>query len=122
MTHTNYKQMIESELAVFWDEIAENLPKSIERSALGDEKIFLAFKVAYPKIKSSLAIKSIDEEIKWLESKKKKCDCICGAMAIYDEQRRSGACWGQCVGSYNLSIDHLISHLLEDKQKIQNEK
>ena len=43
-----------AELAVFWDEIAQHLPKSIERSALGDEKIFRAFATAYPKMKKHL--------------------------------------------------------------------
>lgn len=45
------EQRLNSELAVFWNEISNNLPKSLERSALGDEKIFLAFKSAYPKIR-----------------------------------------------------------------------
>lgn len=45
------EQKKESELAVFWEEIASNLPKSREMSALGHEKVFLAFKSAYPKIK-----------------------------------------------------------------------
>ncbi len=48
------KAQIESEIAVFWDEIAQNLPKSIEMSALGHEKIFRAFKIAYPKIRAHL--------------------------------------------------------------------
>ena len=43
-----------AELAVFWDEIVQHLPKSIERSALGDEKIFCAFATAYPKMKKHL--------------------------------------------------------------------
>ena len=47
-------EMEKAELAVFWDEMAQHLPKSIERSALGDEKIFRAFATAYPKIKKHL--------------------------------------------------------------------
>ena len=43
-----------AELAVFWDEIAQHLPKCMERNALGDEKIFHAFATAYPKIKKHL--------------------------------------------------------------------
>ena len=54
MKPTEEKQAIQSEIAVFWDEIANNLPKSIERSALGDEKIFNAFATAYPKIRHHL--------------------------------------------------------------------
>lgn len=46
----------DAEVSIFWDEIANNLPKSIERSALGDEKIFKAFRIVYPKIKSHLQI------------------------------------------------------------------
>ena len=44
----------ESEIAVFWDEMASFLPKSIERSALGDEKICNAFRAMYPKMKAHL--------------------------------------------------------------------
>ena len=43
-----------AELAVFWDEIAQHLPKCMERNALGDEKIFQAFATAYPKMKKHL--------------------------------------------------------------------
>lgn len=63
----NKEEMLEeSELAVFWDEISTNLPKSIEREALGDKKIFSAFRIAYPKIKSHIvkeARKERDKEI-----------------------------------------------------------
>jgi hypothetical protein len=44
----------ESEIAVFWDQMASFLPKSIERSALGDEKICNAFRAMYPKMKAYL--------------------------------------------------------------------
>lgn len=47
-------EMGKAELAVFWDEIAQHLPKSIERSALGDEKIFDAFATAYPNMRQHL--------------------------------------------------------------------
>ena len=43
-----------AELAIFWQEIADNLPKSLERSALGDEKMFLAFASVYPKMAEHL--------------------------------------------------------------------
>lgn len=49
-----YVEKEESELAIFWEEMSKNLPKSVERSALGDEKIFVAFKCVYPKIKEYL--------------------------------------------------------------------
>lgn len=41
----------QAELVVFWETITSGLPKSIERYALGDEKIFIAFKRAYPEIR-----------------------------------------------------------------------
>ena len=47
-------ESVVGELAIFWNEIALNLPKSIERSALGDEKIFRAFQIAYPKMREYL--------------------------------------------------------------------
>ncbi len=46
-----YKDREETEIAIFWDEMSQYLPKSLEREALGDAKIFRAFKAAYPKIK-----------------------------------------------------------------------
>lgn len=50
------KEKLQSEIAIFWNDIAENLPKSLERSALGDEKIFRAFCVTYPKIRKYLLL------------------------------------------------------------------
>jgi len=50
MPHTEEKEWenkLKSEASIFWSKIAENLPKSLERSALGDEKIFRAFYPAY---------------------------------------------------------------------------
>ena len=51
---TKERETTKSELAVFWNEMAKHLPKSIERSALGDEKIFKAFQIVYPKIKQHI--------------------------------------------------------------------
>ena len=50
LQYNKEEQTIQSELAMFWDEIANYLPKSKERAALGDEKIFNAFAATYPKI------------------------------------------------------------------------
>jgi len=41
------EQTIKSEASIFFSKISEYLPKSIERSALGDEKIYQAFHRAY---------------------------------------------------------------------------
>ena len=49
------KEKLESELAIFWDKIASYLPKSIERSSLGDDKIFTAFKQAYIEFRPLIA-------------------------------------------------------------------
>lgn len=51
---TSMEQKIESELAVFWDEISKFLPKSKERKALGDDKIFKALRIAYPGMRQHL--------------------------------------------------------------------
>lgn len=48
------KQREDSELAIFWQEIEKNLPKSQEMSALGTKPVFLSFKIAYPNIKKHL--------------------------------------------------------------------
>ena len=58
------KEKEKSELAVFWDELSSHLPRNIERAALGDEKIFLAFRAVYPKIKSHILTEA---RKKWLE-------------------------------------------------------
>lgn len=54
MTSLEQKQKIQAELSIFWNEIANALPKSIERSAFGDERIFNAFATAYPAIREYL--------------------------------------------------------------------
>ena len=45
---------IESEFVSFWNEISDNLPKSFERSALGDEKIAMAVRIAYNKFRPAI--------------------------------------------------------------------
>lgn len=49
------KNKIDSEISIFWDKMSEYLPKSFERSALGDEKIFIAFKQAYIEFRPFIA-------------------------------------------------------------------
>lgn len=61
----------ENELAVFWDKMTSYLPKSIERSALGDEKIFIAFKETYPDIKKHIKISLIKMIVEMVESEKR---------------------------------------------------
>lgn len=43
------KQIFFYGLNIFWQEISDNLPKSLERLALGDETIFYAVQRAYMK-------------------------------------------------------------------------
>lgn len=62
------KEKLESELAIFWDKISSYLPKSIERSALGDDKIFTAFKQAYIEFRPLIA----DEVLKVMVEKIEK--------------------------------------------------
>jgi len=45
---------IKAEMSVFWDTIASYLPKSVERAALGDEKIFNAVYRAYTEFRPHL--------------------------------------------------------------------
>jgi hypothetical protein len=52
---------IQTEIAVFWDRMAGFLPKTPEREALGDEKIFLAFAATYPEIKKYIITKTYEQ-------------------------------------------------------------
>lgn len=60
---------VETELAVFWELISSNLPQSIERSILGDSKIFYAFKGAYPEIKNYIRQQTLEEVIVKIKEK-----------------------------------------------------
>ncbi len=51
------KEEIDNEVAIFWNKMSEYLPKSLERSALGDEKIFTALKLAYIEFRPALLAK-----------------------------------------------------------------
>jgi len=62
------KERTDSELAIFWNEIATYLPKSYERNALGDEKIFIAFKQAYPQLKKHIQISLIKMIVEIVEN------------------------------------------------------
>lgn len=80
---THQKNPVESlrerEIAVFWDEMASFLPKSLEREALGDEKIFRAFRAVYPKIKEHFfyeIYKELEEEYIQQKLKKRAIRCI----------------------------------------------
>ena len=66
------KARIESELSVFFDCISKNLPKSIERVALGDEKIFRAFRAAYQEIRSYLLKSHNDALVAEIEKMRKE--------------------------------------------------
>lgn len=59
----NKNSKIEVEASVFWSKIAEYLPKSFERSALGDEKIYNAFYPAYLQFREVL-LHTLQEEYK----------------------------------------------------------
>jgi hypothetical protein len=57
-------------------------------------------------------VKEVVEVIEGMKKTKENGDCICGAMAIYNEETRQGMCWGQCKGAYNLALDDIKSKLL----------
>lgn len=50
-----------AELSIFWQEMSTYLPKTLEREALGDSKIFQAFALTYPSIKKYLLSTLLDE-------------------------------------------------------------
>ena len=96
----------ESELAVFWDKMASYLPKSIERSALGDEKIFIAFKATYPEIKKHIQISLIKMIVEMVESEKEE------EHKAYDcENFESCAMFTRHTRSYNQALDTISSKL-----------
>jgi len=57
------QESVECELSIFWSLIAENLPQSIERSALGDGKIYKAFKPSYIKFRNVMLVKFLEAEL-----------------------------------------------------------
>lgn len=61
METNNTTSREESEIAIFWSTMSDFLPKSLEREALGDEKIFRAFKAMYPNMKNTLRGLLLDE-------------------------------------------------------------
>lgn len=106
------KQLIEeqrnkAEVAVFWDEIASGLPKSIERSALGDEKICRAFAMAYPKIKQALLKQFIDELIK-VQNEQMQKELSVERFARPDFYK-----------GYEASKNETIAHLKKLKEQLQ---
>jgi len=99
-----------AELAVFWDEIAQHLPKSIERSALGDEKIFRAFATAYPKMKKHL-ISSRDTY--WKERVREEVEYILDSHIEMAKHSLKNAVADQ-VSPYK----HQLGRLLQAKEEI----
>lgn len=59
------KEKIKSEASIFWELFAENLPKSLERSALGDKKIYDAFFPAYMSFRKHLLSQQRKEIVEW---------------------------------------------------------
>jgi len=64
------KEKIDSELAIFWDKMSSYLPKSIERNALGDEKIFTALKQAYIEFRPLIADEVLKVVVETLDIEK----------------------------------------------------
>jgi len=75
-------ETIESELAIFWDNFANVLPKSRARSEIGDEKLFVAFKDTYLKIREHL-LSQKDRE--WREKIKPIEEIMCSDDCGYRE-------------------------------------
>lgn len=117
----------ESELAVFWNEIANNLPKSVERSVLGDEKIFLAFRVAYPKIKNYLTLNLLEAERERWGSMRKvhrvfECNGAHNGRGCYETWCDMENCNSKEAIEfriYNQAIDDQIRQLDEEIKKIK---
>jgi hypothetical protein len=57
------KQRIKTEASIFFSKISEYLPRSLERSALGDENIYRAFFQAYTEFRPHL-LTSAHSELK----------------------------------------------------------
>lgn len=63
---------IESELAVFWNEMSNFLPKTRARAELGDQAIFAAFKALYPIMRTHIATLAQEEARKEMVEKIRK--------------------------------------------------
>jgi hypothetical protein len=96
-----------AELDVFWAEIADNLPKSLERSALGDEVIFSAFAIAYPKIKKHLVANTLKQAAEALSHHEFQMNI--------DEYLPRVKAW---QGGYDRPFDDGYAQALTDAQKV----
>lgn len=95
------KHTQQSELAVFWSVIADHLPKSIERSALGDEATLNAFAVAYPQIKQYLVSTARRETLREV-------------VGIVEKQKKRIPAFDSETGRrdvYAQALDDIITHL-----------
>lgn len=98
------EDILNAEMAIFWNRISNALPKSIERSALGDEKIHNAFKSVYPEMKKIILIKFLDSEIERLEK---------------DKARVNGLTLrGELEHGYILFVEDQIKHLQDIKKQL----
>jgi len=86
-----------AELAIFWQEIADNLPKSLERSALGDEKMFLAFASVYPKMAEHLEQEMLERVRELIEKKLQEVTPLytLGDLIIGSENMQADTILGQ---------------------------
>lgn len=93
------KQKEDSEAAAFWYEMAQHLPKSIERAALGDEAICNAFRAAYPQMKATI-IANVGRELE-ARCEKSKQDL--------DDTMEGGSHVNLLIKSHNEGIDHILT-------------
>lgn len=117
------KEKLESELAIFWDKIASYLPKSIERSALGDDKIFTAFKQAYIEFRPLIAdevLKVIIRKIEEIETFEPEDDFVDGGDMEY---RRLAVDNSRRLGEIKIKTDilQLLSNLSINKENKNND-
>lgn len=125
MSHTNYKQMIEEYKKLVDDEITiENggfvNEYDAERYANTGYDMQVIEGWWIDKLKSQ-AIKSLNNEMEYLESKKKEINCDnTHRMAIEGGLKICHTCSSQA--GYNLAVDNHISHLLLEKSRINEEE
>jgi len=104
------KVKTESELSIFWCKIAECLPKSFERSALGDEKIFRAFSEAYIEIKPIIFESCKDKIINEIKKLKDNC-CDNGHVFMgYGGEDNTDPIWDGCP-------NHVIDGVYKETEK-----
>ena len=115
MLNSFEENKIESQLSIFWNIIQDSLPKCIERSALGDEKIFLAVKKAYTEFVPYIVNR---KHLEYLQESKKRLE---GSYLTFDSDIRPSCDNESCsaLGAYNSAITSELEIIRKEIKKTE---